>query len=1039
MRLTRFLPYLLPLMVACTPTPPPVDDGACAPLEGPVSNLQQTLRATGLWKTDSTNLAPVGALQRADNAVLRDDGFLEPTRGFAEDVDFGTPVDALYPWTVDGTLWLIARGTDATLYRRVENTGVVLSRAGSTVTATLNSHGLLVGAKVALFQADNQILFLLGTKTVATAPDANHFTYTEAGTAGASVGKVASVAAYAGAYAPPPGYPMRFWEAGQGGNLFFTTSQGVYRLDSPTATPVPAGSPKGLEGRTTVSTPSDGGWFNYGETVGYRANWGKRTEDGRLILGAPSGRMLLTNTAQDATPVLGTFTRSGSTVTMTYAAHGLTTGDTVYITVTSNEQQTLLGAKVVTVVDSDTFAYAEPGTETGSGSVEMLLDDDGVRNAVCTTYIPNGIVEGVDFCQFNRTVLTTTGGGDPGEDMAMVGERFPNATEIAAKTITFEDIAPFANGANAYYSPGEGLGGINAALLQPPLVTDGLAFREFAFAVAAQNRRQIGLSLLAIGGRHGLVVGDSLDLILGDVGGDSEVFQADLSGNEDTGSPGLWKFGIYDAGTTAANLENTARSLVAVINHRSSVWEAAYASAEADPPGRVLIAERNLLPDASIVDAGQNHRAWSPDLHVTMSGTSIRVGSTVTVTAPIFGVYHFEIGDKISVSSNAVNFPAGTKTITSIPTVASFTYVEAGADAGPTAIVFANNAPHAVMETNLAMNSWMFSAPSEWDGFPELNFRSLGGPTNTLSRIYQFGQSVLYFSDEGIWRLNGTDPTNFQVNPYPNGGEHVRLVAPNTVAKLSGGVFALTETGVTGVDEVTFNQNIGMPIWNVLRQFVIGPDALKTATRTYAFGVGNEADGEYWLFLPDETDTTPLYPTQAYVYATKANGGQGGWTRYIGDARTAVYSRADQRMYLAPTTSGPILRERRDKAVTDFLAPDNVHGVDFGVEYVPFRGTAATAEKQWVKAVLSVENSSASPMPETVGMWFSTSNDGHTTWWGNEHTAHGDGIYATYSPLEVCRGAELGVKVEHNTPLEWLRIKDLGLTYNQASELRRGK
>jgi len=1028
---------LVALMVGCGDSSPPEADGdpSCTPLEGEVSNLQQTLRATGLWKTDSTNLAPPGALQRADNAVLRDDGFLEPVRGFTGDVDFGTTVDALYPWTVDGQLWLIAHGTNNTLYRRVEHVGVSLARSGAEVDVTLAGHGLSDGDKVALFDSPNLTTFPLGTKTV-TVQDADNFSWTESGSAsGTGTGKVATVAAYSGTYIPPTGNPMRFWEAGEGGNLFFTTSEGPYRLDTPTSTPVLAGSPKGLEGKATVTNPATGGWLNYGETVGYRANWGRRTEDGRLILGAPSGRMLLTNTVQDATPVSMTWTRSSTTATVTKATHGLSVGNAVVLTASSDTTALPLGVyTVVSVPTTGTYTITVPNAGATSGTGYYVGNDDGVRNGSCTTYIPTGIQEGVDFCQLNRTVNTTTSGVDPGEDMALVAERFPTASEIAAKSLTFEDIAPFANGANAYFSPSEGLGGIDASLNQAPLVEDGIVFREYAIVVGDQSRRAVDVSLLAIGDRDGLNTFDGLKL---NQNGTTELYLAGLVTDEGVASGGGRIFGRYTTGTTAENLENTVRSLVRVINQYSMYWMAEYASADTDPPGRIVISERNIFPVASKIRAFRNQRAWAPTFLVEMKGDFTRVGSTVTVDifAATGSQHHLHVDDKIIVTTGATNFPAGVKTVSSTPDAYTFTYVETGTADGPTLLDFTNDTPDIELESTVLQNSWMFSAAGEWDGFPPINERALGGPTNTLSRVLQFGQSVIFFSDEGIWHMNGTDPSSFTLFPYSSGGEYVRLVAPNTVAKIPQGAFALTETGVTGVDEQSFNPNVGQPISLVLRPFISGSDALKAATKANAFAVGNDIEGEYWLFLPDETATSPQCPTQAYIYSTKA----GGWTRYVGNIRTGVYSRADQRMYFAPTTSGPILRERRDKAPTDFYAPNNTSGVSFGVEYVPFKGTAPTAEKQWVKAVLSVENSSTIPMPQQVGMWFSTSNDAHSTWWGNQHTAHGDGIYATYSPLEVCRGAELGVKIEHSTGGEWLRIKDVAITYNQASELRRGR
>jgi hypothetical protein len=1013
------------LVVACGEPPPPEHCGV--PEGAPLR--QETYKPLGLFLNDNPNLATPGHLQRADNAVIRE-SFLEPVRGFAQDVDPGTVVDAMYAWRIDNEMHLIFHGADNTLYRRKVQTGASLSRTGSTVTVTLTAHGFSVGNRVTVVESSSNTLFPPNTFTVATVPGANSFTYTSAGTAGsATSGVIASPAAYSGTHLPPTGHPMRFWEAG--GSLFFTTSEGPYRLDTPTSTPVLAGAPQGLEGKTALANTT-GGWLNYGESVAYRYTWSKRTatDPERLLEGAPSGRMLLTNLVQDATPVAFTWTRAAALITATDVAHGLSTSDSIVVTTSSDTTAIPLGVYTITVTGADTFTFTGVDAGGASGSGEYVGDDDGVRNVLCTPYVPSGVTQGEDFCKVYRTVNTAEDGVDPGEDYALVAERYPSAADITARTTQIEDIAPFASGENAYFS--QSSGGVANALDRPPLIVDAIAFQDYILGVAPLQRRGLPIALLATGAGGGLNGTDGISLTYN--GTTESYISSGIAADEGT-SPGagLWYFFVDTTGTVSENLENTMRSLVRVINLRSTYWYATYASGDTDPPGRMLLVERALLPTASTVTAYRNFRAWSPLLRLDYEGSFGRVASTVTVTTIL--QHYLKVGDRINVTVGNADFPAGVKTITAVPTDYTFEYTEAGA-ATSASLAFTNNTDPIALESVLLQNSWVYSAAQQWEAFPPAGQVTLGGPTSELFRFEQFGTVGLFFNDEALWRMTGKDPSDFDVRPFPGGGESVRLFAPNTVAKTQAGVFALCEEGALLATDTQFNAKLSNDIKPVIQQFTTGSEALRSATKTYAWALGNEHEREYWLFLPDETSASPSTTTQAYIYSAKAaaNGGT-GWTRYTSGARTGVYSRVDQRMYLAPNSSGPLLRERRDGAATDFRNPTYTGGVNFVAEVVPFRGTSKDIDKQWVKAIVSPENTGDNPMPAYLGMDFSTSNNAHSMWYPDgphQHIAY-NGTYQTYIPEETCRGKELGVRLSHSTAGEWLRITGLTIWFNQAA------
>lgn len=192
------------------------------------------LRAAGLY-TQPNRLSelPDGALVRADNYVINRDGIIQPRRG--------------RNWAgVD-----IGAGDDTSRVR------AMAEYAGKLIVNT-NDGYLAIGAL-----------------------------------------PLASTSNLTGTFSPPSGYRMRFAEAQRG--LFFTTSAGPMWLESAaTTTPVAAGVPQTPDMVEESSGPASLSGPNYlanDYAARYRAVVGYVDANGRLILGAPSGPMLVTNTS----------------------------------------------------------------------------------------------------------------------------------------------------------------------------------------------------------------------------------------------------------------------------------------------------------------------------------------------------------------------------------------------------------------------------------------------------------------------------------------------------------------------------------------------------------------------------------------------------------------------------------------------------------------------------------------------------------------------------------------------------------------------
>ena len=91
-----------------------------------------------------------------------------------------------------------------------------------------------------------------------------------------------------------PDYPI--FSASANENFYFTTSNSIYKLDSILNHPRQAGVPQGLGGVTSLIAPTANVLPN-GQNTAYRVVWGYKDSNLNLILGAPSPRIIISNSS----------------------------------------------------------------------------------------------------------------------------------------------------------------------------------------------------------------------------------------------------------------------------------------------------------------------------------------------------------------------------------------------------------------------------------------------------------------------------------------------------------------------------------------------------------------------------------------------------------------------------------------------------------------------------------------------------------------------------------------------------------------------
>jgi hypothetical protein len=141
----------------------------------------------------------------------------------------------------------------------------------------------------------------------------------------------------------------------------------------------------------------------------------------------------------NAVALTGTYSRSGSTVTVTMAAHGMTTGQACLFTVQSGGATNNYSA-VVTVVDANTFTYTDGASWTTSGNITRRIWLRGFGNVNRIIYNAAGdyTIEFFTAMPTANYVVTGTavGGSLSNISAGMVVVAGATATGPALKTTT---------------------------------------------------------------------------------------------------------------------------------------------------------------------------------------------------------------------------------------------------------------------------------------------------------------------------------------------------------------------------------------------------------------------------------------------------------------------------------------------------------------------------------------------------------------------------------------------------------------------------
>ena len=441
----------------------------------------------------------------------------------------------------------------------------------------------------------------------------------------------------------------------------------------------------------------------------------------------------------------------------------------------------------------------------------------GAASTVTVTwYIPPSLPAGY-FYQIYRTRQVadiTAVAQDPGDEGYLVVQKTLAAADISNCYITYTDLTPdVLLGSVAYTNPSQQT--MAGANYPPPLAKDITYYKGNMLYANTTTKQQAVINMVTVP-----TANDTLT-----IGG--VVYAAKSS---ETAASGYFK--VYTAGTTGQNIDNTARSLVHVINTYASntVYWAIYTSGYTSLPGQITLLERSLGASSFpiISSAGS---CYSPQIPV--SGTTYSSSNNINK--------HYVYVSKVQI-------------------------------------------PEAV---------------------PLTNYIPVGTADKAILRIKALRDSVFVFKEDGIYRILGTDISNFTVSLFDS---TVFLTAPDSLVTLNNQIWGMTNQGVVATSDSG----------TVIESRAIERALLTLSSAAFAnyvsatFGIAYESDRHYNLCTP--TNPTDSNATQNWVYnfLTQA------WTNWpLAITAGIVSNQPDDHLYVCFAT-GQVAKERKNWNIFDY-------------------------------------------------------------------------------------------------------------------------
>ncbi len=500
-----------------------------------------------------------------------------------------------------------------------------------------------------------------------------------------------------------------------------------------------------------------------------------------------------------------------------------------------------------------------------------------IKDVQFRIYVPKRINTADYFCRIYRTKSAATANTatsqpiEPGDEMNLCAEITLTSGMITTGYIDYTealDVTPdeLLSGAALYTNATQE--GIASSNYQPPQCVDLAFYQNHMFYGNTQQTYNYTLTLISVDSDVGLKPDDQVVISYG-VTSVTYTAKASVAGGYNAGTR---QFEINADSNPFVAVETTAKNLVSVINADSSTeaepFYALYDVQANDPPGKIKIIETDF--------------GAASNFTVKIVYTSPTTRSASTFSPPL-----------------------------------------------------AHNTAYASSNDTFT-NRIYYSKLQEPEAVPVANYFDIGSTDDVIKRLIPLKSQLVVMTDKAIYAIVGTDTNSFSPVLLDN---TTRLLAPDSAVSLSNQVYALFDQGIGRISSKTV-EIVSRPIeGDLLRIRGEVEDDITSLT----FGIPYESDRKYLLFLRSSSESAANKADLAYVFNTATS----TWTTFDLDA-TAGYIGANDKLLIAD--SDHITRERKNFNDLDITGED----LEFSVTSMDVEGSvlytkSASPSTTWPK------------------------------------------------------------------------------------------
>lgn len=688
---------------------------------------------------------------------------------------------------------------------------------------------------------------------------------------------------YSGTYSPPSAtVKVRAAQASQ--NFYFTTSTGVKKLDVYSGTPSAVGVPAALEVKTSPDrqrTPTATTTNGSNVLTSLSSNTGLAIGQSVTGTNIPANTLLVSFTATTAT-LSNNATGSGSSLTMNFSTPStwLTTAFASSPTPTT-AYRVLWGIKDA----NNNLVFGAPSqrsviTNIDNGSVSVIVDFT----------IPSGITT-AHFYQIYRAAAVAAG-NEPNDELGLVYEGNPLTGDLTNGYISVMDVVPDAlRGATIYTAQSqEGLGNSNEP---PPFALDLAVFRNSLFYGNTQGLQNYTLTLLGVGAPAGIQNDDTVTI-------DGVAYTGKAT--ETATSAQFLVSPVFLLTTTATTNSSTSLTSLAATTGLQAALDAGQAVAISGTgiPAGTYVSSLS----GTTVTMNQAATASSGGVTITFTGNSAAQAIRDTALSLVRVINRYASSTVYAYYLSGPSDLPGKILIEARTAGASaFTVVGSRSTCWNPALPSSGTTQSSKNDT--FKNAVYYSKPSQPEAVPLGNFIFVGSADKNIQRIIALRDSLFVLKEDGIFRIYGTDPSNFQVALLDN---TAILIAPETAVTQNNQIFALTTQGVVTISET------GVSIMShAIEGNLTGLTSENySVLQTSSFGIAYESSRAYYLFVI--TAGADTGPTQYYRYNTITS----TWTRGTLEKTCGGVNPVDDKLYLGSSSSNIIDVERKSLDYSDY-------------------------------------------------------------------------------------------------------------------------